>query len=148
MGLPSKTGNNPKICLKTDDKVTFEPKENANIFKNFYANLANDLVKELPHPCGKFGKTYVQRYYKDHQILPISFTFTAVKEEFISDLLGNMKTNKAAGIDGISGRFFKDGASVLTKPITELMNLSILLSKVPENTKIAKLKPLFKKGQN
>ncbi len=64
------------------------------------------------------------------------------------DLLIKTKTNKAPGIDGLSGRFFRDGATVLAKPITQLINLSVLLSIVPDKTKIAKLKPLFKKGSN
>ncbi len=36
--------------------------------------------------------------------------------------------------------------SILTKPITDLINLSISQSSVPDNFKVAKLKPLFKKG--
>ncbi len=62
------------------------------------------------------------------------------------EALYKTKTNKAAGIDGLSGVFFKDGAPVLSLPITQLINLSISLAKVPDKTKIAKLIPLFKKG--
>ena len=61
-------------------------------------------------------------------------------------MLDDFDTNKAAGIDGISGLFFKDGSQILAKPITNLVNLSISLSSVPESCKIAKLKPIFKKG--
>ena len=63
-------------------------------------------------------------------------------EEYILDAL-KKKTNKAAGMDGIAGIFFKDGASALSHPITQLVNLSISLAKVPDKTKIVKLKPLF-----
>ena len=58
MGLPNKKGNNPNICLKTDGKISFDAKENANTFKNFYANLAEDLVRKLPNPKGNFGGIY------------------------------------------------------------------------------------------
>ena len=57
-----------------------------------------------------------------------------------------MNTDKAAGIDDLAGIFFTDGAKVLSKPITDLINLSITLSSVPDSSKIAKLKPLLKKG--
>ena len=40
----------------------------------------------------------------------------------------------------------KDGAEVLTKPICDIINLSIKLSTFPDKCKIAKLIPLFKKG--
>ena len=40
----------------------------------------------------------------------------------------------------------KDGATVLAKPISQICNLSIKNSIFPSDCKIAKLKPLFKKG--
>ena len=74
------------------------------------------------------------------------FRFDKVQDKTIEDILKNIKINKAAGIDNISGRFLKDGSKVLVTPITQICNLSIKLSTVPEACKIAKLKPLYKKG--
>ena len=54
--------------------------------------------------------------------------------------------SKAAGLDNLAGKFLRDGASVLVTPVTEICNLSIRLSAFPDKCKIAKLKPLFKKG--
>ena len=56
-----------------------------------------------------------------------------------------MKTEKATGIDNLSGRFLKDGSKVLATPITQICNLSIKLSAVSDECKIAKLKPLYEK---
>ena len=42
-------------------------------------------------------------------------------------------------------KFLKEGAPVLASPITDLVNLSISLSLFPDDCKIAKLKPLYKK---
>ena len=64
----------------------------------------------------------------------------------IEKILGGTKVCEAAGIDDLSGRFLKDGSRVLSKPISELCNLSIKLGSFPDACKIAKLKPLFKKG--
>ena len=61
-------------------------------------------------------------------------------------ILDNFDTNKAAGIDGLSGIFIKDGAKILSKTIADLISLSISLSSVPESRKVAKLNPLFKTG--
>ena len=49
-------------------------------------------------------------------------------------------------MDNPSGRFLKDGAKVLAKRTTELWNLSITSGKFPDSCKIAKLKPIYKKG--
>ena len=46
-----------------------------------------------------------------------------------------------------SGRFLKDGSKVLAAPIVQICNISIKLSTVPDECKIAKLKPLYKKGK-
>ena len=50
------------------------------------------------------------------------------------------------GIDGINGMFLKDGAIILAAPIRDLFDLSIKFSTFPDNCKVAKLKPLYKKG--
>ena len=39
-----------------------------------------------------------------------------------------------------------DGTEVLALPLINIINLSIKLSTFPEECKIAKLKPIFKKG--
>ena len=44
-------------------------------------------------------------------------------------------------------RFVKDGASVLTKPIVHIINLSIEQNVVPNNSKNARVVPLFKKNK-
>ena len=56
-----------------------------------------------------------------------------------------MNPSKSAGIDDLAGRFLKEGAPVLASPITDLINQSISLSLFPDDCKIAKLKPLYKK---
>ena len=58
----------------------------------------------------------------------------------------NIESSKAAGVDKLSGRFLKDGANILAKPISALCNLSISEGVFPNACKVAKLKPIFKKG--
>ena len=61
-------------------------------------------------------------------------------------ILKTPQVSKAAGIDNLSGRFLKDGAKVLSKPISDLCNLSITSEKFPDPCKISKPKSLYKKG--
>ena len=89
---------------------------------------------------------YVRDHYKNIELPDGPFAFSHVHESQIMNILGKFYTNKSAGIDGLSGSFLKDGAKILSIPITDLVNLSILLSAFPESCKVAKLKPLFKKG--
>ena len=52
----------------------------------------------------------------------------------------------AAGIDNLSGKFLIDSANILARPISQLCNLSIKHNSFRRSCKIAKVKPLLKKG--
>ena len=147
LGLPSKKGSISKICLKKDEKTSFDDKTNANIFKEFFCNLASDLVAKLPSPSNRFEINSVRDYYQNFlDLIPSKFRFSNVSEDVILKLLKDMNIDKAAGIDNLSAKFLKDGADILAKPISEICNLSIKYSRFPTDCQIAKLKPLFKKG--
>ena len=51
----------------------------------------------------------------------------------IEKILRSTNIRKAADIDDLSGRFLKDGSRVLSKPISELCNLSIKLGSFPDS---------------
>ena len=57
-----------------------------------------------------------------------------------------MNIDKVAGIDNLFGKFLKDGANILAKPISKICSLFIKYSIFPTDCQIAKLKPLYKKG--
>ena len=64
----------------------------------------------------------------------------------ILSILKGLNPSTAAGIDNLSGKFLKDVAHVLAQPMSQLCNLSIQLNSFPRSCKIAKVKPVFKKG--
>ena len=70
---------------------------------------------------------YIRDYYSGIE-LPgglVGFSHVCVSE--IMYILENFDTNKAAGIDGLSGIFINDGAKILSKSISDIINLSISL---------------------
>ena len=60
-------------------------------------------------------------------------------------LLEDINPSKSAGLENLTDKFLRDGASVLAAPISDLCNLSISLSVFPDDCKIANLKPIYKK---
>ena len=62
--LPSKITPVSQISLKDGEKDLFDEKTNNNSFKNFYTNLALNLVNKLPHAPDKFDLDSVLAYYK------------------------------------------------------------------------------------
>ena len=144
LGLPSKQQSSSTICLEKDGILSFDHKANAEIFKDFYSNLASDLVKKLPNPPNKFGTGTVREYYKNLNLEEKSFAFEPTTHAVVLKLLEDLNPSKSAGLDNIAGKFLKEGASILASPLTDLCNLSTSLSSFPDECKVAKLKPLYK----
>ena len=135
------------ICLKKDDKISFDDKTNANTFKELFCNLGSDLAAKLPPPSNKLEISSVRNYYQNIlYLLPSKFKFSNVTEDFVLKLLKDMNIDKAAGIDNLFGKYLKDGANILAKPISKICNLSIKYSIFSTDCQVAKLKPLHKKG--
>ena len=127
--------------------MTFNPFAISEVFQKFYSNLASKLLDKLLAAVNKFGLHSIQVYYKNVLDLQENrFIFQKIKSSPVLKLLKNVKVNEAADMGNISGRFLKDGADITAIPVTQICNLSIKLSHFPNNCKLAKLKPLYKKG--
>ena len=48
------------ICLGKEGNISLDPKSNAETFKNFYAELAMNLVRQLPLSTNMFGTNSVK----------------------------------------------------------------------------------------
>ena len=144
-GLPNKSGGCIVGALAENQIVKHDTKSILKTFKSFYSNLAGDLLAKLPKSPNRYTIKSVSDYYEK---LPLSenFKLDSITEGYLFNLLKNVEVTKAAGLDQISGKFLKDGARILAKPISELCNLSMTLGSFPNACKIAKVKSLFKKG--
>ena len=70
---------------------------------------------------------YVRDFYSGIEIPGGLFGFSHVCVSEIMKILDNFDTNKAVGIDGLSGIFLKDGEKILSKPISDLINLYLTI---------------------
>ena len=105
------------------------------------------MATNLPPPSMRFGLPSVQQYYEKIVKLPNSkFKFNFVCGETVLKLLKDLYENKTAGLDNLSGKVLKGGATILAKPISKICNVSINYSVFLCDCKITKLKPLIKKG--
>ena len=60
-------------------------------------------------------------------------------------IIKNMKAS-SPGADSISPKIIKDTASLILKPLTHAINLSLIMGYFPEQLKLAKVIPIFKGG--
>ena len=110
----------------------------------FFKNSESVPLKEpgslsgTPEPLKKKGKTRLR--------MRDPFVISPVSRHFIRQQLTTLNPKKAVGLDGISSRFLRDGATAIVEPVSHMINLSITTETVPTAFKVAKVVPLFKKG--
>ena len=146
MGWSSKAAWASKICLKDRNEIVFNNTNNCFISKCVFSNLVQNLSKLPPTP-NVFNESKVASYYDDIKYKELNFEFSEkISPEKILNILKGLNPSKAAGFINLSFKFLKDDADILARPISQLYNLSIKLNSFPRSCKIAKVKPLFKKG--
>ena len=87
----------------------------------------------------------IGNYYQNKGVKHNVCIFSPVSEDVIFQLIGNLSIRKVTGLDGLSARFLKDGASVISSPLAHIINLSLHLDCVPDEIKTARVIPLYKK---
>ena len=104
-----------------------------------------EFIGKFTQPPNWYTINFVSGCYKKLS-LSKNFKLDSITEDCLLKLLKSVEVTKAAGINQVSGKFLKDGAWILAKPISELCNRSMILEGFPDTCKMAKVKPIFKKG--
>ena len=105
-----------------------------------------NLVSKLPPSPNPFTESKVASYSDDINFKDLNLEFSETYPEKILNVLKVLNPSKAAGFDNLSGNFLKDSANILARSISQLCNLSIKFNSFPRSCKIAKVKPLLRKG--
>ena len=103
-------------------------------------------MEKLPQSFNKFGKNFVESFYRNKGVFPNSYSFLIVSENKVLKYLNSLGINKATGLDGIPSRVVRDGALIIDCPLTHVINLSLNQGVVPDDLKSARVVPLFKKN--
>ena len=150
IGLKGKQKEEGNICLNINGEICHEAKSVANHFNEFFTSIASTLVSKLPSCPNIFdtNSNILKLFYSQNLKKDVSFILTPVSEDFVFRELVKLNSSKSTGLDELPARFIKDGAKVLKIPITFIVNLSISTSTVPEDMKIARVKPLYKKNSS
>ena len=77
-----------------------------------------------------------------------SIFLSPVLETDILDIIKSLDSKKSAGYDGITPDVIKKTAPSIIKPLTHIVNQSLLLGLFPDRLKIAQVLPIHKKGDS
>ena len=127
------------VC--TDDGVTRGDTNVADAFNKYFTGVAAKLNESLN--CNS-NESPINKYLKDPRINTFSFRHTTTNE--VLKILNQLKNKSSLGFDNISIKLLKKIFSPLLMPLTTIINQCINTGKFPSLLRIAKVIPLYKKG--
>ena len=84
---------------------------------------------------------------KEKNIIVNSIFLDAANEQEIIEICGTCCSGTAVGYDNISMNLIKESIDIIISPLTCIINLSITSGIVPKQSKIVRIIPLFKSGE-
>ena len=139
-GFMNKDVKRGKISrIKSEGSIIEENKKIADHFNDYFVNIGHNLAEKIPPSNCSFVD------FLDDRISDSIF-FNPVLEIEVLDLVGKLASKKSTGHDGLSNFCLKAIIPEIVKPLTYIFNLSIVNGIVPQKMKLAKVVPIFKKG--
>ena len=127
------------LKLVDNNKEIIDPKQIADTFNTFFANVGKELEK---------GISTVNKNPADYLPDPASKTFFILPttSSEIEDEISGLRSGKAAGPSSILTEILKLLKSVISKPLEIIFNTSFSTGTVPADFGLANIIPVFKKG--
>ena len=104
--------------------------------------LVENLMRNNPITYNNDYKCYLNTAIKE------SLFINPVTEHELLLLIRNLNSNKSPGPDNIAPGLIKIAAPALIEPLLHIYNQSLMTGIVPDKLKIAKVIPVFKKGDH
>ena len=131
--------NHPDYFLLNNARIS-DKKNIAEKFNTFFTNIGPKLSNEIPAPQGISYKTFLK------QKISCAFNFNLVEVKDIIDTINKLAPKSSCGYDNISTKLLKQLSPIVSPFITVIINQSLCTGIFPDKLKIAKVLPLFKKG--
>ena len=128
--------------IKIDNDTITDPMLVTNAFNKFFTRIGENLANRF--------NNHQRESYKDYLNNPVleSFHLCETSEPEVKYLLEKINVKKTTGHDDLPAKFIKYSAPLIAKPLSELFNLSIASGVYPDPLKIAKVLPIYKKGEH
>lgn len=127
-------------CIETNGQRYTSENEIAECFNEFFTSVGSGLAAKLPE-CGADPLSYLSKYDRIN-----NFDFLEITNDITESVINNSSAKKAVGYDGISMKIIKENKNAISPILTHMINLIVRTSKFPDSQKIARVRPLHKKG--
>ena len=141
--MNKRQNNQEDISLKINDTIIQDYQAIADKFNDYFASIAQHTVDSLKMCYGSSQKNY-QDFL--NETIETDFNFEETSEETVLGLLNKLKNKNTKGHDQISNKLLKCVKNEIAKPLTFIINQTLRTGCYPDKLKIARLRPLYKKG--
>ena len=111
----------------------------ASIFNSYFACIGSSVSNKVKQSSKHFTNYLNNRTIK-------SIFFLPTNENEIIKVVRQLRNTSSAGHDDISVTFIKKVINAIAKPLSSIFNMSISTGIVPDPLKLAKVIPVYKKG--
>ena len=132
----NKNNNNGIWAIMKDGNLMKDPKAIVENFNNLFINIGLNHVWNININPNKSFKTYLTKH------IISSFNFILENENEVSKIAKSLRTKTSSGYDGISVKLLKILSPALLRPLTIIVNQSLITGIFPEQLKIAKVIPV------
>ena len=126
--------------FKTNDSILTDHTDIANNFNSYFTNIGPNLANNIHNVNPINHLSYLNSL--DNNV----FHFQDIDESLVELIIDNFPSKNSCGYDGISLRLLKFCKLTIIKPLTLIIRQVLNTGIFPEKLKIAKVIPIFKKG--
>ena len=132
-----------KFSLKVENKCIQADAEVANIFENYFSNIAIQITSKLnscPQLAKSLLKANVEKCYT-------SFDFAYINDKIVLKAFKSLNLKKTEDLWGISVEILRSIVSVIAPHLALIFNECLVKGQFPNLMKYSKIVPLFKSGE-
>ena len=123
-----------------NENITYDKEQDiADQFNNFFANIGSRLSNQIDNNNVKPYTDYLTNH------TDTTFDFTLITEEIIINIINKLPNKKSCGTDNISNKLLKKIKHFISGPLTLIVNQCLTTGIFPDNFKVSKIIPIYKK---
>ena len=136
----NKKSNQTIKNISVDGKLTSDRKTIADTFNRYFCSIPQKIENEIP-------ATNTTPYQYLNNPIMNSFYLNPTTPSEIESQIKCLKNNKSSGPLSIPTKLFKEFKKSLSKPLSELVNLTFTEGKFPTAIKLGMIVPVYKRGE-
>ena len=129
--------------IKEGDKILKDEEEIAEVFNKHFTDKISKLKDNINQ---EYVEDPLQKLRKKMKDKNLKFALKKVSEKTVEKAMGEMNKKRSAGRDGLSQDKLIIAKSILSIPLTRIINASIEAGEFPKAWKEAVVTPILKKG--